>query len=208
MNEQAALARILITSSASLWLAIAAPFAVSASELAENCNHCHGKNGVSSEPEVPTIAGMSEFFLVETMVIYADGDRPCIEAEYPAGPDKGSKTDMCKIVEGLSDAEREELAKYYAGQEYVRAQQDFDAERAARGEKLHDSGCKKCHEAGGTVAEDDAGFLAGQWTPYLRQSMEHYGAGTRVMPKKMKPKFEKLSADEIEDLLHYYASLQ
>lgn len=179
-----------------------------ASELIEGCNNCHGDKGVSVDPSVPTMAGMSEFFLTDTMAIYRDRDRPCVEAEYLAGPDKGSKTDMCKIADGLSKAEIEEAAKYYAGQQYVRAQQEFDADRAARGEKLHDRGCKKCHDEGGSVPEDDAGFLAGQWTPYLRQTFEHYAADVRVQPKKMKPKMEALSDEQLEDLLHYYASLQ
>jgi len=208
LNDEFRLARPVISLLSGVLLCLAAATTVSASDLIEDCNHCHGQNGVSTEPTIPTLAGMSEVFLLDTVAIYMDGDRPCVEAEYLAGPDKGSKTDMCKIIDGLSEAQIEESAKYYAGQQYVRAQQDFDAERAARGEKLHNSGCKKCHEDGGSVADDDAGFLAGQWTPYLRQSLEHYSAGTRVMPKKMKPKYEKLSADEIEDLLHYYASLQ
>lgn len=208
MNKNFSLNKYLASLTAVVLLGGVTSHAAAASALIDDCNYCHGENGVSSDPTVPTLAGMSEVFLIDTMAIYIDRDRPCVEAEYLAGPEKGSKTDMCKIVDGLSEAEIEETAKYYAGQKYVRAKQDFDAERAARGEKLHDSGCKKCHEDGGSVAEDDGGFLAGQWTPYLRQSLEHYGDGTRPMPKKMKPKFEKLSADEIEDLLHYYASLQ
>jgi sulfide dehydrogenase cytochrome subunit len=74
--------------------------------------------------------------------------------------------------------------------------------------KIHDRQCEKCHEDGGASAADDAGILAGQWTPYLRQVFEHYSAGERDMPKKMEPKYEKLDAAELEALLHYYASLQ
>ena len=177
-------------------------------KLTENCTNCHGENGVSTESTVPTIAGMSELFIIDTMAIYKDRDRPCVEAEYLAGPDKGSKTDMCKIADELGDDDIEALAKFYSGKEFVRAKQDFDAAKAELGAKIHDRACEKCNEDGGSVAEDDAGLLAGQWTPYLRQVFEAYDAGKRSMPKKMKPKWEDLSAEDKENLLHYYGSLQ
>lgn len=177
-------------------------------ELADKCNNCHGKDGVSTEPEVPTIAGLSEFFMSDNMLVYQEQGRPCVEAEYLAGPDKGSKTDMCKIAKDLSEKDIEALAKHYAGKPFVRAKQEFDPDQAARGQKIHDTNCEKCHAEGGSSAEDDAGILAGQWTPYLRKTFEAYASGDRDMPKKMKPKMEKLDADSTEALLHYYASQQ
>ena len=182
--------------------------AADGAQLAEQCADCHGENGVSKESSVPTIAGMSAYFLTDTMAIYKERGRPCVEAEYLAGANKGSKTDMCKIADELSDDETEALAEYYAAKTYVRASQEFDAGKVAAGQEVHDAACEKCHEDGGAVAEDDAGFLAGQWMPYLRQVFEHYAAGDRPMPKKMEPKFEELSAEDREALLHYYASLQ
>ena len=182
--------------------------AADAAQLAEQCADCHGENGVSKEPSVPTIAGMSAYFLTDTMAIYKERGRPCVEAEYLAGASKGSKTDMCKIADELSDEDAEALAEYYAGKAFVPASQEFDSGKVALGQEVHDAACKKCHEAGGAVAEDDAGFLAGQWMPYLRQVFEHYAAGDRPMPKKMQPKFDDLSADDREAFLHYYASLQ
>ena len=177
-------------------------------KLTEQCAYCHGKDGASAESTVPTIGGVSAFFLADTMAIYKDEARPCVEAEYLDGPDKGSKTDMCKIAAELSDDDVEALADFYAGKPFVRARQDFDAAKAEEGAKVHDRQCEKCHADGGASAEDDAGILAGQWTPYLKQVFGHYDAGEREMPKKMKPKYEKLDAAEKEALLHYYASLQ
>ena len=182
--------------------------ATGAEKLAEECAHCHGKDGASTEPTVPTIGGVSAFFLIDTMAIYKDEARPCVEAEYLDGPDKGSKTDMCKIAAELSDDDIEALGDFYAGKPFVRAQQDFDAAKAEEGAKVHDRQCEKCHADGGASAEDDAGILAGQWTPYLQQVFDHYDAGEREMPKKMVPKYEKLDAAEKEALLHYYASFQ
>ena len=177
-------------------------------ELADKCTHCHGKDGVSSEPTIPTIAGMSDFFITDNMAVYKDKARPCVEAEYVDGPDKGSKTDMCKIAGELSEADFEALAKHFSSKSFVRAKQEFDPAKAELGQKIHDHHCEKCHADGGSSAEDDAGILAGQWTPYLKQAFEEYSSGEREMPKKMKPKFEKLDAEEKENLLHYYASFQ
>ena len=58
----------------------------------------------------------------------------------------------------------------------------------------------------GALADDDAGILASQWLPYLQYSMEDFQADKRAMPKKMKKKVSKLSADEIEALLQFFAS--
>ena len=176
--------------------------------LAENCAGCHGKDGASTESEVPTIGGFSAQYIIDSMLAYQEKGRPCPETEYHEGKDKGSKTDMCKVAEKLSEGEIEEIASFYAAKPFVRAQQAFDAARAKEGKKIHNKGCKKCHEDGGSSAEDDGGILAGQWIPYLRQTFKDYAAETRPQPKKMKPKMEKLSDDDIESLLHYYGSFQ
>ena len=49
-------------------------------------------------------------------------------------------------------------------------------------------------------------MLAGQWTPYLKRQLEHFKIGRRTIPRKMKNAVDKLSEDEIEALLHFYAS--
>ena len=157
---------------------------------------------------MPIIGGISEYYMIDNMAAYKDEARPCPEAEYHEGPDKGSKTDMCKIAAKLSDGDIEALAKFYASKKFVRAKQDFDAAKAAEGKKIHDTNCEKCHEDGGASAEDDAGILAGQWAPYLEHTFKSYDSGDRAMPKKMKPKYEKLEAADKEALLHYYKSLQ
>lgn len=176
--------------------------------LTEGCSHCHGKDGASKESTVPNIGGLSEFYIVDNMAVYKDKARPCVEAEYLGGPDKGKKTDMCQIAAKLGDKDIEALGKFYSGKAFVPAKQSFDADKAARGQKIHDANCEKCHAEGGVSAEDDAGVLAGQWTGYLEHTFKLYASGERNMPKKMIPKMEKLSAEATEELLHYYASQQ
>lgn len=171
------------------------------------CADCHGKDGASTESDVPTIGGLSEQYLVDAMAAYRDKQRPCPESKFRAGDVKRAKSDMCKVAVQLG-ADTATVAKHFAAKRFLKARQPFDAAKAARGQKLHDQACEKCHSEGGSLAEDDAGILAGQWLPYLRASFAEFRDGARPVPEKMKPKFDPLKSDDVEALLHYYASQQ
>lgn len=174
----------------------------------ESCNNCHGKDGVSTEPDVPTIAGFSAAYLADTMAAYKNKQRPCPATKYRAGAKKGQQTDMCKSASELSDADIEAVAKHYAGKKFVRANQSFDAALAKKGKELHELHCEKCHSEGGSLAEDDASILAGQHKAYLAQSFKEYQSGKRPMDEKMKPKIEKLQKADFDALTEYYASFK
>lgn len=182
--------------------------AADVTKLVEDCDQCHGKDGASTEPDVPIIGGISALVLDDTMIAYKEKERPCPEAEYLTGDKKGQKTTMCKIAKDLNDKEIKELGKYYAGKPFVRAKQEFDPALAAKGKPVHDKLCEKCHEEEGSLASNDAGILAGQWIPYMRLAFKGYSSGDRPMTKKMKKKYKKLKDGDIEALIHYYASIQ
>lgn len=187
---------------------IPSALAADAQELFEPCTACHGKDGASTEKDMPIIGGMSAPYLTDAMLAYKEKDWPCHEVEFPAGPDKGKKTDMCTIAADLSEKDIEKLSEFLAAQPFVRASQEFDADLAAKGEQIHDASCNKCHDEGGSLPDDDSGILAGQWMPYIRQSFADFGSGDRPMTKKMKPKFEKLEDADKEALVHYYGSFK
>ncbi|MFZ0469609.1 MAG: c-type cytochrome [Thiogranum sp.] len=172
------------------------------------CEDCHGKDGASEEPKIPTIGGYSAIYITDSLAVYRDKTRPCEDVKYPAGKHKGETTNMCEVAKNLSDEESGLVAEHYAGKPFVRAKQSFDAELAKVGKGIHALECKKCHEDGGSSSDDDAGILAGQWMPYLEDQFEEYTTGKRPMTKKMKPKIEKLSADDIKALIQYYGSFQ
>jgi len=176
--------------------------------LVAPCEDCHGKDGASQEPGIPTIGGYSAVYITDSLAAYLDKSRPCEDVKYPAGEHKGDTTNMCKSAEGLTEAEAEQAAEYFAGKPFVPAKQDFDAELAKVGKGIHALKCKKCHEDGGSSPDDDAGILAGQWMPYLEDQFEEYTEGKRLMTEKMQPKMEELSADDIRALINYYGSLQ
>jgi sulfide dehydrogenase cytochrome subunit len=172
------------------------------------CGDCHGKDGASTESDIPSIGGVSEQYLLDSMAAYRDSKRPCAETAYRAGDKKRPKTDMCKIAAKLSADENAKVAKEFAAKPFVKAKQKFDAGKAAAGKKVHDTQCEKCHSEGGTLADDDAGILAGQWMPYMKETFAQHMKGTRPQPEKMKVKFNALKPDQQEALLHYYASQQ
>ncbi len=170
----------------------------SASMLGNTCAGCHGTNGASRGPASPTIAGLSVDYFVETMEGFASGDIP--------------STIMGRIAKGYSKEETAAMAKFYGDKKFVMATQNFDSSLVKKGAKLHDKYCEKCHAEGGQSAEDDAGVLAGQWTPYLNWQLANFKAGDREAPKKMKKKMKKMLEKEgskgLSALISYYASQQ
>jgi len=184
---------------------------VSAADLdavMQECNDCHGVDGISQWNEVPTIAGMAEFVQSDALFIYRDKERPCPDHAFKLGDTSRPETNMCAITAGMSDDDIEAIAAAYAELPYVHAKQEFDASLAAAGEAIHDEHCDRCHSDAGTNVEDEAGMLGGQWMGYLENTFAEYAAGEREQPAKMKEKMSLISADDATALVHFYGSQQ
>jgi cytochrome c553 len=65
------------------------------------CVNCHGTNGISGAHSAPNLNGQSKAYLADTLKAYASGDRTHIV--------------MSALTKGMSDADAEKLADYYAG---------------------------------------------------------------------------------------------
>ena len=180
------------------------PVAGQAMEILEekHCVACHGGDGVSQDETVPTIAGVSPFVISDALIAFQDGARPCRKGQLQ----DGTEIDHCELVVGMEIDTFDEIGEHFAAMEFVPAEQEFDEALAEAGAAVHEEHCSKCHTEGGSVADDEAGILAGQWMGYLRQTMIDYRAGDRAMPGKMEPKVEALSDDDVEALVHFYAS--
>ena len=176
--------------------------------LMQQCNDCHGDNGVSQWTDMPTIAGLAEFVHADALYIYMDGARPCADSEYRQGDTSRPVTNMCDIAANLTEDQIDELAAAYAELPYVPAKQDFDASLVDAGKALHDKQCDRCHSDAGMNPDDEAGMLGGQQMGYLRSMFEQYAAGEREQPGKMKEVMDALSPDDVEALVNYYGSVQ
>lgn len=194
-------------------LCSAAAMASGLDAIIKECNSCHGENGVSLQPEIPIIAGLSGFYIEGALHAYRDDNvclddaRPCVEAKYSEGPKKGEAITMCEVPEALSEEQIVALGKHYEALPFVPAEQEFDSAKAELGEQVHERLCEKCHAEGGSDPLDDAGLLAGQWSPYLERAFTHFRSGVRDSEQKMVKAMKGLSDEEMDALIHYYASL-
>lgn len=165
-----------------------------ASMLGDTCAGCHGIDGVSQGPAIPSLAGISDAYFIETMQAYKKGER--------------HSTIMQRIAKGYTDAEIEIMAPYFSTKPVAKSKQELDSAKVARGAELYDKNCEKCHSENGALGDDDAGILASQWLPYMQHAMTDYKSGKRDMPKKMKKKVEQLSDDDLDAILQFFASQQ
>jgi sulfide dehydrogenase cytochrome subunit len=204
--------RILLRALLGAALGIAAATSASAQDGAkiaeQQCAACHGRNGASTEPAIPIIGGYSAKYIVESMKLFRKKLRTCAEVTIPSGPKKGTKSDMCKVVAELGEAEVEAVARHFSAQKFVRAKQPFDAAKAQKGGAVYKLRCEKCHENNGASPDEDNGILAGQWMPYMREQMVGFRTGKRPIDDKMKQRLDRVNKEDEEALLHFFASQQ
>lgn len=169
------------------------------STVVEICIVCHGMDGSGvGFDDVPIIAGTPATHIEEAVYAYQDETRRCVQE--PA---------MCVAVERLSEAEVAEAADHYAAMPRVASGEDFNKHLAAAGEKLHTAHCSDCHlRPEDKNVEKALGIpLHGQRTKYLRLALDAYLDGNRLsLIPLMAERLAVLDQDDIEALIHYYAS--
>ncbi len=168
----------------------------SAEMLVNACTGCHGENGISSGPSIPTIAGMSSVYLVRTLQGFKR--------------DKIPSTVMGRIAKGYTTEEFEKMGDYFYQRIFIPAKQEADVVKAKKGEALHRKHCERCHSESGTVSEDEAGLLKGQWKSYLSNQLMDFQNKDRKAPRKMTKRlkriYKKYGAEGFVALVEYYAS--
>ena len=185
---QWALAACALVASAS---AVALP--PNAAMLTHDCAGCHGTNGASAGASMPSLAGHSKQVIVDAMKNFKSGERP--------------STIMGRLAKGYTDADFALMGDFYAAQKLNITQQSVDPGRVAKGAVLHESKCKSCHIENGKVSNDDAPPIASQWLPYLQMQVALYMQGQRKTVG-MSEAIKALSADDLESLAHFYASVK
>ena len=161
--------------------------------LSNACGGCHGTNGASAGPSMPTVGGQSAIATVEAMKGFKSGERPA--------------TVMGRLAKGYSDAEIEAMGKYFATQKWLPAgSQQTDPAKVAKGKELHEKNCKRCHLENGKEYDENASVLAGQWLEYLQIQMDDYASGKRKMSEKKAERMKPLSRQDLDALAHFYAS--
>ncbi len=186
-----------------------AAFSSDVGTLTAVCSGCHGLDGVSINSTVPTIAGQAYTLIEDNLLAFRNKERACSETELLQGEAVALVFAMCAFVATLENQDIAALAEFYERQTFVPARQPFDPSRAADGARIHrQANCELCHSHGGRKSNGMAAILAGQWTPYLERSLLRIRAGERMGPKVMNEAIRKLTDDDIEALLSFYASGQ
>jgi cytochrome subunit of sulfide dehydrogenase len=158
------------------------------------CSGCHGINGASAGPAMPSLAGQSKEAIVEAMKKFKTGERP--------------STIMGRLAKGYSDEQFASMGEFFAGQKLHVVRQTLDPKRVIKGASLQEANCARCHMEDGREGKDDSPAMAGQWLPYMQMQMALYLSGMRKMPEKMEEKVKPLSVEDLESLLHFYASVK
>ncbi|HID81489.1 MAG TPA: c-type cytochrome [Chromatiales bacterium] len=161
--------------------------------LSNTCAGCHGTNGASAAGPMPIIGGMSKRYLSQTLKDYKSGKRP--------------STIMGRIARGYSDLELEAIASFMASQPWVKAKVKTNGKMVKEGAKLHAKQCETCHENNGANT-GELPKLSGQYPDYLFGQLRlfHEIGGSLPQPTQMRKRIQKLSAEELDALSHFYAS--
>lgn len=174
--------------SSPLWAAASTP-----AMLSNTCGGCHGTNGASVGPSMPILGGQPAEYIVESMKKFKSGERP--------------SSIMGRLAKAYTDDDFKAMGEFFGEKKFIRHKQDVDAAKVAKGKRVHEENCKKCHQEGGRESED-GGVIAGQWKEYLQINVSDFQSKKRPMPKKMAEKFEGLSQDDLDALINFYASQQ
>ena len=151
--------------------------------------------GTSPEGEAyPDLAGQTPRYLYLQLKDFKEGRR--------------KNALMSPMAANLSKQDMYDLAEYFSKQKFHPTQQVVDAAKVKRGADLQEANCSRCHLEDGKEGKDDTPVMASQWLTYLQMQMALYQSGARKMPEKMAEKVKPLSKEDIEALLHFYASVK
>jgi cytochrome c553 len=161
---------------------------------AQTCVACHGPEGNSANPALPSLAGQPRQFIATQLVMFREGNR--------------KDAQMSPFALGLSNAEVNELSAYFSAQKLASPAHAASADAATAGKRLTEQyNCNVCHGAT-LLGQQHIPRLAGQQGEYLRMQLRGFKASTRFdMDGQMTSAAQGLTAGDIDLLADYLASL-
>ena len=160
----------------------------------EPCAACHGRDGNSTIPGTPSLAGQPVYFTHWQLIKYRDGRR-----KDPL---------MSPFAQSLSDTDMADLAAYYEAQRPRQRPAKIDGAKVAAGRELaalHH--CTSCHKPG-LVGQQQVPRLAGQDFDYLLKLLRGFKAKTASdLDGTMTMAAQPLQEQDVLDLVHFMASL-
>jgi cytochrome c553 len=158
------------------------------------CAACHGRDGNSTNPEYPILAGQSWRYIYIELKDFKEGRR--------------SNPPMASIVAELSSDDMIALGNYFATQKQAPIKITVDDRRVKAGAaKAAEVLCTMCH-LGGFVGQNEIPRVAGQWPQYIKKQLEDFKARRRTNDGgNMTAVAATLSDDDIENLAEYVGNL-
>ena len=161
----------------------------------EVCAACHGPDGNSTNPVVPSLAGQPKQFITTQLVMFREGIRkdPVMSAQSA----------------NLSNADIDDLGTYFSERALVASGESSASDAAVSGRGLAERfKCVQCHGPA-LMGQQHIPRLAGQQAEYLRAQLRGFKASTRFdMDGNMTSAAQPLSDADIEILVNYLASLR
>jgi len=184
---------VLALAVAALALGAARAQSVTLPERIKQCNACHGEDGNARMPNVPSLAGQPEFFVMNQLFLMREGVRK-VEA-------------MAALVKDLKDEDLLALAKHFAALPAKASEEPIDPALAARGAELAAGRrCGSCHLPALTGA-DQIPRLARQRVDYLIGVLKQFRDGRREgADTLMSAAVAGLSDADLAALAHYAAA--
>lgn len=166
------------------------------------CQGCHGTNGISFEPLIPSLAGQYSFYIEKQIHNYQAGTR--------------SHQIMNAMVGTIAEGDATDIAAYFASQVKMKGEgpgNDLGKDLFTRGDmSKRVVACNNCHGARGKGLTPKTGFfpvLGGQQKGYIRRQLVNFREGIRTnSPSNVMNKIAKNLTDEEIEALAEYASAQ
>jgi cytochrome c553 len=157
------------------------------------CGTCHGEDGNSRTPDVPSLAGQPAFFVMNQLFLMREGVRQ-VEA-------------MAALAKELRDDELDALAKHFAKLPPKASDEPIDPALARRGTELSQRlRCSSCHLPS-MAGQDQMPRLAKQRLDYLITAMKALRDNKRAgADTQMSSILAGLSDTDLAALAHYTAS--
>ena len=155
------------------------------------CRKCHGDEGVSATPGVPSLAGQSPVYLVDQFERFAEGRR--------------NDFLMSGLAKSLTEEDKLRLAVYYASLAPPPPGAG-DPQLVARGEVVYGSACIRCH---GRDGRGEMGYarLAGQRPDYVVKRLKEFRERSATANRPMAGQTGGLTEPDLEAVAAYVATL-
>jgi cytochrome c553 len=163
-------------------------------QKAQVCAACHGPDGVSANPLVPSLAGQPAQFIATQLYMFREGNRKDVQ--------------MSPMAAALSNADLNDLAAYFNAQKPAQPAHAAAPEKIAIAQRVTQQyHCVSCHGPA-LLGQQHIPRLAGQQADYLRAQLRGFKAGTRYdMDGNMTSILQTVPAEDIDVLVEYLSGL-